>query len=241
MEPLQQFTIHRFVPINVAGVDLSFTNASLWMAIAVLLVYGLVMAGTREHAMVPGRLQSTVEILHEFVAGMIRDNVGAQGMRFFPAIFTLFMFILLANMLALIPAVSFSVTAQLIVNFFLAMTVIGVATVVGFKMHGLHFLKFFVPPGAPVALMPLLVPIEIISYVFRPISLSVRLFANMMAGHAMLDVFAAFVVMLGVVFGLAPLALTVALYGLEVLVALLQAYVFTILTCIYLNDAIHMH
>jgi len=127
------------------------------------------------------------------------------------------------------------------VNFFLAMTVIGVATVVGFKMHGLHFLKFFVPPGAPVALMPLLVPIEIISYVFRPISLSVRLFANMMAGHAMLDVFAAFVVMLGVVFGLAPLALTVALYGLEVLVALLQAYVFTILTCIYLNDAIHMH
>ncbi len=238
--PLLQFKIHPFLQIIVGGLDLSITNATVWMAIVVLAVYGLVMAGTRSHAMVPGRLQALVETIYEFVAEMVNGNIGKQGLRFFPAIFTLFMFVLLANVLALLPG-GFSVTAQIIVNFFMAMCVVVGATILGFWIHGPHFLKFFVPAGAPVALMPLLVPIELISYAFRPISLSVRLFANMMAGHAMLHVFAAFVVMLGVVFGIAPLALTVALYALEILVALLQAYVFAILSCIYLNDAIHMH
>ncbi len=238
--PLLQFKVHPFLQIIVGGLDLSVTNATLWMAIVVAVVYLLVMAGTRPHALVPGRLQSMVEILYEFVADMVSGNIGKEGLRFFPAIFTLFMFVLLANMLALIPG-GFSVTAQIIVNFFMAMCVVVGATILGFWLHGPRFLKFFVPGGAPLALMPLLVPIELISYCFRPISLSVRLFANMMAGHAMLHVFAAFAVMLGVIYGIAPVALTVALYALEILVALLQAYVFAILSCIYLNDAIHMH
>lgn len=238
--PLLQFKVHPYLQIIVGGVDLSVTNATIWMAIVVAIVYLLVMAGTRQHAMVPGRLQSTVELLYEFVADMVGSNVGKEGMRFFPAIFTLFMFILLANMLALIPG-GFSVTAQIVVNFFMAICVVGGATLLGFWIHGIRFLKFFVPPGAPAALLPLLVPIEVISYCFRPISLSVRLFANMMAGHAMLHVFAAFGVMLGLTFAIGPLALTVALYALEILVAVLQAYVFAILSCIYLSDTIHLH
>jgi F-type H+-transporting ATPase subunit a len=238
--PLLQFKVHPYLQIIVGGVDLSITNATVWMAIIVLAVYWLVMAGTRSRALVPGRLQSMVELIYEFTVDMVGSNIGKQGLPYFPAIFTLFMFVLLANMLALLPG-GFSVTAQIIVNFVMAMCVVVGATILGFWLHGLGFLKFFVPSGAPLALMPLLVPIELISYCFRPISLSVRLFANMMAGHAMLHVFAAFAVMLGLIFGIGPLALTVALYALEILVALLQAYVFAILSCIYINDAIHLH
>jgi F-type H+-transporting ATPase subunit a len=243
VDPLHQFEIKTLVPISIAGFDVSFTNSSLWMAIAVLAAYLLIMAGTRQHAMVPGRLQSVVELMYEFVAGIIRDSAGKEGLRFFPLIFTLFTFILLGNMLGMIPG-SFTFTSHIIVTFTMALAVFIGVTVLGFVIHGAHFLKFFVPHGAPKAMVPLLVPIEILSYCVRPISLSVRLFVNMMAGHTMLKVFAAFVISLGSYFvipGIAPLAITVALYGFEFAVAFLQAYIFTVLTCIYLNDAIHMH
>lgn len=243
MDPLHQFQITPIIPISIAGADLSFTNSSLWMAIAVGAAYLLIMAGTRQHALVPGRLQSVVELMYEFVAGILRDAAGKEGMRFFPIVFTIFIFILMGNMLGMIPG-SFTFTSHIIVTFAMAIAVwIGV-TIVGFWYHGAHFLGFFVPHGAPKVMLPLLVPIEILSYCVRPISLSVRLFCNMMAGHTMMKVFAAFIVSLGsyyVIPGIAPLAITVALTGFEIAVAFLQAYIFTVLTCIYLNDAIHMH
>jgi F-type H+-transporting ATPase subunit a len=237
--PLEQFEIKPIVNILIEGVDLSFTNSALWMVITSVVVYWLVVLGTRQHAMVPGRLQSVVEMAYEFVAGLIRENSGKEGMRFFPLIFTMFMFILMGNMLGMIPG-SFTWTSHIIVTFFMAMCVwIGV-TAYGFYLHGAKFLGFFEPHGAPVYMIPLLVPIEILSYCVRPISLSVRLFVNMMAGHAMMKVFAGFIVAMGV-FGIAPLAVSVALTGFEIAVAFLQAYIFTVLTCIYLHDAIHMH
>jgi F-type H+-transporting ATPase subunit a len=243
VDPLHQFQITPIVPITVAGADLSFTNSSLWMAIAVGLAYLLIMAGTRQHAMVPGRLQSVVELMYEFVAGILRDATGKEGMRFFPIVFTIFVFILMGNMLGMVPG-SFTFTSHIIVTFAMAIAVWVGVTVIGFWYHGARFLTFFVPHGAPKALLPLLVPIEIMSYCVRPISLSVRLFCNMMAGHTMMKVFAAFIISLGgyyLVPGIAPLAVTVALTGFEFAVAFLQAYIFTVLTCIYLNDAIHMH
>ena len=191
-------------------------------------------------ALVPGRLQSVAELAYEFVANMVRENVGSAGQRYFPFIFTLFMFVLASNMLGMVPY-SFTVTSHIVVTFALATVVFLGVTVIGFAKHGAGFLKFFVPSGVPVALLPLLVVIEVISYLTRPVSLSVRLFANMMAGHTMLKVFAGFVIGLGVIGGWAPLAFMVAFTGLELLVAFLQAYVFAILTCIYLNDALHMH
>ena len=241
--PLSQFEIHPIVPIHLGKLDLSFTNSSLWMALAVAASYFLVMAGTRQHAMVPGRLQSVVEMLYEFVAGIVRDSAGKEGMRFFPLIFTLFIFILIGNMLGMVPG-SFTFTSHIIVTFVMAFAVFIGVTVLGFVIHGAHFLHFFVPTGAPKAMLPLLVPIEILSYCVRPISLSVRLFVNMMAGHTMMKVFAGFVVSLGgyyVLPGIFPLAIAVALTGFEIAVAFLQAYIFTVLTCIYLHDAIHMH
>jgi F-type H+-transporting ATPase subunit a len=243
VDPLHQFQITPIVPITVAGADLSFTNSSLWMAIAVGLAYLLIMAGTRQHAMVPGRLQSVVELMYEFVAGILRDATGKEGMRFFPIVFTIFVFILMGNMLGMVPG-SFTFTSHIIVTFAMAIAVWVGVTVIGFWYHGARFLGFFVPHGAPKALLPLLVPIEIMSYCVRPISLSVRLFCNMMAGHTMMKVFAAFILSLGgyyLIPGVAPLAITVVLTGFEFAVAFLQAYIFTVLTCIYLNDAIHMH
>ncbi len=239
--PLEQFEIRPYVLIGAPDGtwDISFTNSALWMAISVVVAYGLVMLGMRQRAVVPGRLQSVVELAYEFVAGMVRDNAGKEGMRFFPWIFTLFLFILAGNMLGLIPG-AFTFTSHIIVTFFMAICVIVAVTAIGFWIHGLHFLKFFVPHGAPPLMYPLLVPIEILSYCVRPVSLSIRLFVNMMAGHTMLKVFAGFIIALGV-FGIAPLAVTVALYGFEIAVAFLQAYIFTVLTCIYLHDAIHMH
>jgi F-type H+-transporting ATPase subunit a len=243
VDPLHQFQITPIVPITVAGADLSFTNSSLWMAIAVGVAYLLIMAGTRQHAMVPGRLQSVVELMYEFVAGILRDATGKEGMRFFPIVFTIFVFILMGNMLGMIPG-SFTFTSHIIVTFAMAIAVWVGVTVIGFWYHGARFLTFFVPHGAPKAMLPLLIPIEIMSYCVRPISLSVRLFCNMMAGHTMMKVFAAFIVSLGgyyLIPGIAPLAITVVLTGFEFAVAFLQAYIFTVLTCIYLNDAIHMH
>ncbi len=237
--PLEQFQIERYVPILVGNADLSFTNSSLWMVISAGVVYGLVMLGTRHHAMVPGRLQSVVELAYEFVADLVRENAGKEAMAYFPAVFTLFMFILTGNMLGVIPG-TFTFTSHIIVTFTLAMGVFLGVTVLGFWLHGWRFLSFFVPPGAPKVMIPILVPIEILSYCFRPISLSIRLFVNMMAGHTMLKVFAGFIIALGV-FGVAPLAVNVALTAFEIMVAFLQAYIFTVLTCLYLHDAVHMH
>lgn len=240
IDPMHQFEVHSIIPLQFGGVDASFTNSALWMVIAAGLVTALTVFGMRGRAMVPGRMQSIAELSYEFVANMIRDNVGTGGQRYFPFIFTLFMFVLFANLLGMIPY-SFTVTSHIVVTFALAIFVFLGVTVIGFVKHGLHFLEFFVPKGIPVVLTPLLVVIEVISYLTRPVSLSVRLFANMMAGHTMLKVFAGFVIGMGVIGGWAPLAFMVAFTGLEILVAALQAYVFAILTCIYLNDALHMH
>jgi F-type H+-transporting ATPase subunit a len=199
----------------------------------------LLVAGTNNARLVPGRVQSMGELLYEFVAGLVRDNVGSAGRKYFPFIFTLFVFVLFGNLVGMIPF-SFTYTSHIVVTFAMAIVVFAGVTVIGFIRHGLHFFTLFVPPGVPKPLLLLLVPIEVLSYFIRPITLSVRLFANMMAGHTMLFIFASFVVSLGI-FGVLPLAFTTAFMFLEVLVAVLQAYVFTILTCIYLHDAIHLH
>jgi F-type H+-transporting ATPase subunit a len=237
--PLKQFEIQTLVPVHIGEVDASFTNSALVMTITVVLATVFLTVGMRGRSMVPGRWQSMAELCYEFIAGMVRDNIGAEGRQFFPFVFSLFMFILLGNMLGLIPY-SFTFTSHLVVTFGMAMVVFVGATIVGFVKHGIGFFGFFLPHGVPWYIAPLLVPIEILSYFTRPISLSLRLFANMTAGHTMLKVFAGFVVALGL-FGVFPLVFVVALTGLELLIAFLQAYVFTILTCIYLNDALNMH
>ena len=238
--PLAQFEIKTLIPLTPGGVDISFTNSSLFMVIALLGVTLFLVLGMRKRALVPGRWQCMAELSYEFVANLVRDTVGSEGRRYFPAVFTLFMFILFANLLGMIPY-SFAFTSHIIVTFALAMTVFVAVTVLGFVRHGLRFFSYFVPPGLSPIMWPLMIPIEIISYLSRPISLSVRLFANLTAGHTMLKVFAGFVVSLGVLGGFLPLAFVVALTGLELLIAVLQAYVFTILTCFYIKDAVHLH
>lgn len=237
--PLEQFQIKTLVPIHVGGVDASFTNASLFMVVAVAAVTLFLTLGMRKRELVPGRWQSMSELIYQFVAGMVRENVGTEGRAYFPFIFTLFMFILFSNLLGLIPY-TFTVTSHIIVTFALAGIVFIGVTIIALIKHGWKFFTYFVPHGTPVVMMPLLVPIEVISYLARPVTLALRLFANMTAGHTMLKVFAGFVVLLGV-FGVAPMVVIVALYGLELLVALLQAYVFAILTSLYLHDALHLH
>ena len=239
-DPMHQFEIQRLIDLNAFGFDASFTNSALFMVIAAALITLFALFSMRSGALVPGRMQSVAELSYEFVANMVRDNVGTSGMTYFPFIFTLFMFVLVLNMLGMVPY-AFTVTSHIIVTFALAAFVFIGVTLIGFWKHGIGFLKFFVPSGVPFVMLPLLVVIEVISYLTRPVSLSVRLFANMMAGHTMLKVFGSFVVALGLFGGWAALAFMVAFTGLEILVAFLQAYVFAILTCIYLNDALHMH
>ncbi len=239
-DPMHQFEIKRYIPLEFFGLDASFTNSSLFMVIAIVVIGLFLLLSIQGRALVPGRMQSIAEMAYEFVANMVRENVGTAGMKYFPFVFTLFTFILTCNLLGMLPF-TFTVTSHIIVTFALAATVFIGVTIIGFIKHGIGFLKFFVPAGVPIVLLPLLVVIEVISYLTRPISLSVRLFANMMAGHTMLKVFGAFVVSLGVVGGWAPLLFMIPFTGLEILVAFLQAYVFAILTCIYLNDALHMH
>ncbi len=237
--PLEQFEIHSLVPLKLGGLDLSFTNSSLFMVIALALATGFLSLSMKRGALVPGRWQSMAELSYEFIAGLIRDTVGPEGRKYFPIVFTLFMFILVGNLLGMVPY-SFTFTSHIIVTFALASLVFVGVTILAIAKHGLHFFSFFVPPGAPIAMWPLLIPIEIISYLSRPISLSVRLFANMLAGHTLLKVIAGFIGVMGV-FGVLPLSLVVALTGLEILIAFLQAYVFAILTCLYINDALHLH
>jgi F-type H+-transporting ATPase subunit a len=241
MDPIHQFNI---IPLFGEGA-FAFTNSSLFMMVTVLTISLFLILATSRSALVPGRWQSLAEMSYEFVANTVRQSAGNEGMKFFPLVFSLFMFVLVANLFGMIPY-AFTVTSHIIVTFALAMLVITTVIVYGFWRNGLHFFNLFVPSGIPVFLMPLVVAIEVISFLSRPISLSVRLFANMLAGHITLKVFAGFVVQLVAALGalgwglaILPLGMAVALQGLEFLVAFLQAYVFTILTCIYLNDAIH--
>jgi F-type H+-transporting ATPase subunit a len=238
--PMEQFEIKRLLNLQIGGLDASYTNSALWMTVAVILATLIFVVGMRQKALVPGRMQSVAELGYEFIAGMVRDNVGDGGKKYFPFVLTLFVFILLCNLLGMIPY-SFTPTSHIIVTFAMAAVVFIGVTIIGFVRHGAHFLSLFVPKGVPWPLLLLLVPIEIISYFIRPFSLSIRLFANMLAGHTMLKVFGGFVVMLGILGGWAPLAFIVVFTGLEFLIAFLQAYVFAILTCLYLNDAIHLH
>ncbi|MCX7305022.1 MAG: F0F1 ATP synthase subunit A [Hyphomicrobiales bacterium] len=244
VDPIHQFHINKLVDLHVGGFDVSFTNSALFMVVTLVVASAFLLLATSSRALIPSRLQSVAEMSYEFVANMLRDAAGKQGMKFFPLVFSLFMFVLVANLLGMFPYF-YTVTSQIIVTFFLAMVVILTVVVYGFYKHGLHFLKLFVPSGVPAILLPLVVAIEIISFLSRPISLSVRLFANMLAGHITLKVFSGFVVSLsalgtvGIAGAVLPLGMAVALTGLEFLVAFLQAYVFAVLTCMYLNDAVH--
>ena len=244
IDPIHQFNINRLFDLHIGGVDASFTNASLFMLIVFLAITALMVLSTSGRHIVPTRLQAAAEMAYEFVASTVRDTAGNAGMRFFPFVFSVFMFVLFSNLIGLIPG-AFTVTSQIIVTFAFAALVIGTVIIYGFYKHGAHFLHLFVPSGVTPALLPFIVLIEIISFAARPITLSVRLFANMLAGHITLKVFAGFIVSMsaigftGVVGSVLPLAMTVALTGLEFLVAFLQAYVFAVLTCMYLNDALH--
>ena len=239
--PMSQFDVYRIGPeIKVGAFDISFTNASLFMIIStvsILLVFNL---GSKRNSVLPNKMQLLAELSYTFVAKMISDTAGSKAKPYFSFIFSLFMFVLFCNMFGMIPY-TFTVTSHIIVTFVLASFIFIGVTVIGFIKHGFGYLKLFVPSGVPIILLPLIVVIEIISYLSRPISLSVRLFANMMAGHTMMKVFGGFVISLGIVGGWLPLSFSVALTGLEILVAFLQAYVFAILTCIYLNDALNLH
>ncbi len=246
MDPIEQFRITKLFPIvKIGPVDISFTNSALFMVLAVGGITWFLVGSTRSQALVPSRLQSAAEAFYEFVADMIQNTTGSAGMVFFPFVFSIFMFILFANVVGLIPVLGFTVTSHIIITVALALLVFLTVIVVGFWKNGLHFLNVFVPKGVPLSVLIFVVPIEVFSFFVRPVSHSIRLFANMLAGHITLQVFAAFVIMLGtvgfvgVLGAVLPLAMTVALYALELLVAVLQAYVFAILTCIYLNDALH--
>jgi len=241
--PLEQFTIEPIFELKIGETDISFTNSSLWMAITALVLIVFMVVGTQRRAMVPGRWQSAVEYFYQVVADMVRNNVGTQGRPYFPFIFTLFTFILFGNLIGLIPG-AFTFTSHLAVTFALAAFVFVGVTIIGLITHGFKFFSLFFPHGAPIVSAPILVPIEIISYFSRPISLSVRLFANMTVGHVLLKVIGGGVVGLGSFFiipGLLPFAFLVAITMLEVMIAVIQAYVFAILTCVYLNDALHLH
>jgi F-type H+-transporting ATPase subunit a len=244
IEPLEQFNLH--TTLGAFGHSVNFTQANLMMVAGAVLVLALLYYGSKPRAVVPGRLQAAAELAHDFVYRMATDQIGHEGRRFFPFVFTLFFFVLMGNLLGLIPFM-FTYTSHIAVTAALAIMVIVLVTIVALAEHGLKFFTYFFPDGAPVLLAPLIVPIEIISYLSRPVSLSIRLFANMVAGHVMFAVFATFIVMLGSIgvvgmLGAAgPLALNVVLMGFELLVAALQAYVFAILTCIYLHDAVHLH
>ncbi|MCX7372750.1 MAG: F0F1 ATP synthase subunit A [Alphaproteobacteria bacterium] len=244
IDALSQFQLA--TSLGPIGASVNFTQSNLYMVFAAAIILGLMTWGMRARAVVPGRWQSLAESAYEFIHRMVTDQVGEEGKRFFPFVFTLFMFVLVGNMLGLFPY-AFTFTSHIAVTFGLAAIVFVLITVVAWSLHGKKFFGYFFPEGAPLWLAPIIVPVEIVSYLSRPVSLSIRLFANMVAGHVMLKVFATFVVMLaglgsvGPFLSIMPLTLNVALVGFEVLVAFLQAYVFAILTCIYLHDAVHLH
>jgi F-type H+-transporting ATPase subunit a len=243
--PLEQFELKRLVTADVMGYDVSFTNSALFMVITVVAVGLFLVLGMRNAKLVPGRWQTAVESSHEFIVGMVDENIGPNGRKYVPFIFALFMFVLFANLIGLIPF-AFTSTSHLAVTFAFAIFIFLMCIVIGFARHGLHFFGLFVPPQTPVILLPLIVLIEMISFLTRPLTLSVRLFANMTAGHILLKVFAGFIVSLGLAGGVwsavavLPMAMNVALFALELLVSVVQAYVFALLTCVYLNDSINL-
>jgi len=239
--PMHQFQVYKIGPeIKLGNLDLSFTNASLFMLISALTIALLLFFGSKNKNIIPNKIQLIAELIYNFISKMISDTAGSKAKPYFPFIFSLFMFVLFCNMIGMLPY-AFTVTSHIIVTLVMALFIFISVTIIGFIKHGLKYLNIFVPKGVPIVLLPLITIIEIISYLSRPVSLSVRLFANMMAGHTMLKVFGGFVISLGLLGGWLPLSFSVALTGLEILVAFLQAYVFAILTCIYLNDALNLH
>ncbi len=238
--PLAQFEVHPIVPFEVGGYNLAFTNSSAWMLAGVFVLLLILGMGARKKALVPGRMQGFSESLVQFVSDTVSDTTGKEALKYLPMIFTLFVFILFANLMGMLPY-SFTTTSHIIVTFALALITFALITLLAIVKHGpVAFFGFFAPKGVPLLLMPLMIPIEVISYFARPFSLALRLAINMIAGHTLLKVIAGFVAMMGI-FGIFPLAFLVVLIGFEFGIALLQAYVFTILTCVYLNDAIHLH
>jgi len=238
--PLEQFTIKKFIPLEVFGYDISFTNSSLFMVLALLTIFIILGWSALRVSPIPSKIQAFGEILFGLIDDMVGSTVGEEGKRFVPIIFTLFMFILTCNLLGMFPF-AFTVTSHIIVTFAMAIVVFLGVTLVGFIRHGFHYLSLFVPKGLPIVMLPLMVPIELLSYLIRPISLSLRLAANMSAGHMILKVFASLSIMGGLAFGFMPFALLTILTGFEIFVAILQAYIFSILTCVYLTDAVKMH
>ncbi|MEI6485589.1 MAG: F0F1 ATP synthase subunit A [Sphingomonadales bacterium] len=245
---MEQFKIETIAPISAGGFDLSFTNSSLWMLIALIVVAAFLFIGTARPALVPGRMQAAVELLYDFIRDMLRENVGKDGLRYAPLIFSVFIFVLACNLLGMVPFVgAFTPTSHIAVTFALAMIVFVLVVGVGFARHGLHFFSLFLPEGTPLFVAPLVAAIEFLSFLSRPFTLAIRLFANMTAGHVLMKVFGGFVVSLGafealpVVLGIVPLTVNVALTALELLIAVVQAYVFALLASIYLNDAVNLH
>ncbi len=238
--PLHPFELHNFIPLTIGGIDISINKAviMMWVVVAIITVL-MVMAGSSRR-LVPGKLQSLGEMLVDFIRGIILDTMGQAGMKFFPLVATLFLFILFCNLIGLIPG-AYTVTSQIVVTAVFAIVVYGLSLVMGFVLHGGKFLGILVPPGTPAWLLPLMVPIELISQLARPISLAVRLFANMTAGHVILGVLFGLAISGGVLIGWLPFAFTIAMNGLELGIAFIQAYIFTVLTCVYLGDAFHLH
>jgi F-type H+-transporting ATPase subunit a len=239
IEPLAQFKVKVLIPLSLGGFDISFTNVSLFMVILVALSLMLLLYSVRRRSVVPTRLQALAEKTYQFVLSMVEDTLGSAGRAYIPLLFSIFVFILMGNLIGLMPY-AYTVTSQIIVNGTLALVVIAVVILTGFMHHGLGFFRVFFPSGVPIFLAPLLIPIEIISFIARPISLSLRLFVNMVAGHCILKIFASFAVMAGGL-GVIPFILNIGFIGFEVLVAVVQAYIFTILSCIYLKDVLSLH
>jgi F-type H+-transporting ATPase subunit a len=238
--PLHPFELHNYIQINLGGFDISINKAVIMMWVVVGLISVLMIMAGSARRLVPGKLQSLAEMMVDFIRGIILDTMGKDGLKFFPLIATLFLFILFCNLIGLIPG-SYTVTSQIIVTAVFACTVYALSLVMGFILHGGKFLGILVPPGTPVWLLPLMIPIELISQLARPISLAVRLFANMTAGHVILGVLFGLAVSGGLLIGWLPFAFTIAMNGLEVGIAFIQAYIFTVLTCVYLGDAFHLH
>lgn len=246
--PMEQFKIETIAPLSAGGFDLSFTNSALWMLVSLLAISAFLFIGTARPQLVPGRMQASVEFLYDFVRDMLRENVGKDGLRYAPLIFALFIFVLSCNLIGMVPFIgAFTPTSHIAVTFGLAMIVFILVVIVGFARHGLHFFSLFLPEGTPLFVAPLVAAIEFLSFLSRPFTLAIRLFANMTAGHVLMKVFGGFVVSLGafealpVVLGIIPLGVNVALTALELLIAVVQAYVFALLASIYLNDAVNLH
>ena len=238
-KPLHQFDIQTIIPLEFGGFDISFTNSSLWMIIGLITSFTAIMLATRRLSPVPNRFQAFVEIVYEFVANTLRDQVGQKGMVYFPFIFSIFTVVLMGNVLGLIPH-SFTYTSHWAMTGTLALIVISTVTVVGFARHGFHFFSLFLPSGVPLWLAPVIIPLEMISYMMRPVSLSLRLFINMMVGHIVIKSFAGICASIGIA-GLLPATINVAIFSLETIIALVQAYIFVILSCIYMKDAVDLH